>query len=283
MLAAGYELVYEPAASVYHFHGIHQDDDPGRRRSVVQIMENLGKDWDRPARDTQSPRPPSPGQLNAIALIPVRGDPVFVGDVPLLWYTLEAVRGSEFLRSAVVLTDSEATAELAREIGAEVPFLRPPELSGSLVTVSDVLKFGLQELEHWNIYPDICLVLEETYPFRPVGLADVLISALIREGTDCALAVKAESRSIWVHKGNELSTVSPLIPRSLKSEEFLISLFGLGFATRPANIRDGSLGLEHPFAYRVGEPLAAIELRTKEERDNAVALLSQFWKQHYST
>ena len=38
-IAAGHALVYEPAASVYHHHGIHQGQDAVRARRVVKVIE----------------------------------------------------------------------------------------------------------------------------------------------------------------------------------------------------------------------------------------------------
>ena len=39
VLSKGYKILYEPKASVFHFHGVHQNLDPERCASVVRIME----------------------------------------------------------------------------------------------------------------------------------------------------------------------------------------------------------------------------------------------------
>lgn len=39
VLAEGYVIVYEPAASVYHHHGIHQGRDEKRAERVVKVIE----------------------------------------------------------------------------------------------------------------------------------------------------------------------------------------------------------------------------------------------------
>jgi glycosyltransferase involved in cell wall biosynthesis len=44
VLAAGYTLVYEPEASVYHPHGIHQGRDERRARRVVHVIEMIQND-----------------------------------------------------------------------------------------------------------------------------------------------------------------------------------------------------------------------------------------------
>lgn len=41
MVKAGYKLIYEPNAGVYHHHGIHQGQDEGRARRVAQVLEYI--------------------------------------------------------------------------------------------------------------------------------------------------------------------------------------------------------------------------------------------------
>lgn len=42
VLARGYQIVYEPLASVYHHHGIHQGLDPDRAERVVRVIQMIG-------------------------------------------------------------------------------------------------------------------------------------------------------------------------------------------------------------------------------------------------
>ena len=282
VLAAGMEIHYEPKASVFHYHGIYQNDNPQRRRNVVKILESLSTgEKNIPIRQSANPSAPDPKDLNTVALIPVRGDPVLFRDEPQLEFTLKQVKQSKFVKRTFVLTDSKKTADYAIKNGAEAPFLRPKSLSREFVDITEVLKFGIEELENWNIFPDICLVLEENYPFRPPGLIDNLIVSLLREGTDCAIAAKDEVRSIWVERENGLETVSPLIPRKFKTEKFYISLFGLAFATYPAYIRDGSLGIGKPYIFTVHDPIAMMEVRNDQQR-SSVADFLRTWKTYDS-
>ena len=48
---------------------------------------------------------------------------------PLIAYTIEAALASEMLTDTIVSTDDEEIARVSREFGAEVPFMRPPELA----------------------------------------------------------------------------------------------------------------------------------------------------------
>ena len=39
IISKGYYLYYQPKASVFHYHGIHHDDDPIRRSNIVKILK----------------------------------------------------------------------------------------------------------------------------------------------------------------------------------------------------------------------------------------------------
>ena len=41
IISNGLRIIYEPLASVFHWHGVHQDQDPTRASNVVKIIENL--------------------------------------------------------------------------------------------------------------------------------------------------------------------------------------------------------------------------------------------------
>jgi glycosyltransferase involved in cell wall biosynthesis len=45
VLEEGYNIVYEPSASVYHFHGIHQGRDEARAARVARVIELIHNGW----------------------------------------------------------------------------------------------------------------------------------------------------------------------------------------------------------------------------------------------
>jgi glycosyltransferase involved in cell wall biosynthesis len=51
VLTAGYSIMYEPAASVYHHHGIHQGRDEARAERVVRVIELLNQNRQSYTRD----------------------------------------------------------------------------------------------------------------------------------------------------------------------------------------------------------------------------------------
>ena len=68
----------------------------------------------------------------------------------------------------IVSTDSPAIAEVAAEAGAEVPWLRPPELSDDTAREWDAWQHLLAWLEDRDETPDRLLVVPCTAPLRTV-------------------------------------------------------------------------------------------------------------------
>ncbi|OEU66649.1 MAG: pseudaminic acid cytidylyltransferase [Desulfovibrio sp. S3730MH75] len=86
-----------------------------------------------------------------VAIIPARGGSKripkksirpFLGK-PLIAYAIEAARDSGFFDHIIVSTDSEEFADVVREYGAEVPFMRPPELADDFAATAPVIEHAL--------------------------------------------------------------------------------------------------------------------------------------------
>ncbi len=109
-----------------------------------------------------------------LALIPARagskrvaGKNVRVlGGHPLVAYAIAAARASGVFSAVVVSTDSPATAEIAAHYGAEVPFLRPPELAGDRSPDIEWVTHALGALERAGRRYDCFSLLRPTSPFR---------------------------------------------------------------------------------------------------------------------
>lgn len=108
-----------------------------------------------------------------IAIIPARGGSkripgknvkAFMGK-PMLAYSIEAAKKSGLFDKVIVSTDSETIADVAREYGAEVPFIRPPEFSDDFTPLFAVLEHAIGWLNEHDIpCTYICNILA-TAPF----------------------------------------------------------------------------------------------------------------------
>jgi pseudaminic acid cytidylyltransferase len=135
-----------------------------------------------------------------IALIPARGGSkripgkntrVFAGR-PMLSWVVEAARQSGCFDRIVVSTDDPAIAAVAREAGAEVPFMRPPELADDHTGLIDVIRHTVHTLLPQADDSDlVCNLLATAAFLRPSDLQQGLSRLLETGGADFALSVAA--------------------------------------------------------------------------------------------
>ena len=257
MLKGGYKILYEPDASVFHYHGIHQNGDAERLTNVVNIIQNQ-QDYNYRTGKLD------PNNLNIIAIIPIKGISRIIRGKPQLIYSIESAMKSKYINKIIVSTDSKETAKLAENAGASCPFLRPPNLSDSFVNLEKVQQFSLEMIEEHGLIPNLIVHLEETYLFRPPELLDALILQLLEGGYDSVIAARKESGWIWHESsdGNYHRVDSGDIPRIFKENTF-IGLQGLGCVTHPVFIRNGHLLGEKTGIYITNHPLAGFEVRDK--------------------
>ena len=145
--------------------------------------------------------------------IPHKNLAPFLGK-PLLVHAIDQALGTRSIERVIVSTDSEQYAAIAREAGAEVPFLRPPEISGDLSPDIDVFRHALQWLAHHERYrPEVCVHLRTTYPVRRPEEIDEAIALLT--GDPSADSVRSVSLSphtpfkMWYK--DEAGYLSPVI------------------------------------------------------------------------
>jgi len=108
----------------------------------------------------------------------------------LLAYTADAARASGRLTRVVISTEDEEIAGVARQLGIEVPFLRPAHLAADETPMLDVLTDLVASLERRERYrPDVLVLLQPTSPFRRAGHIDAAVDLLTTSGADSVVTV----------------------------------------------------------------------------------------------
>ena len=92
-----------------------------------------------------------------------------LGGKPLLHWTIEAALTAGCCGEVMVSTESEQVAEVARQAGAEVPFMRPDHLSRDPYGVYHVCAHALDAYEAMGRTFDVLMLLLPTSPFRSVA------------------------------------------------------------------------------------------------------------------
>lgn len=85
---------------------------------------------------------------------------------PLLAYTIEAAKESGVFDEIMVSTDSREYADIAKQWGANVPFLRSDELSNDTASSWDVVKEVIERYKNLGITFDTVALLQPTSPLR---------------------------------------------------------------------------------------------------------------------
>ena len=149
-------------------------------------------------------------EIRCIAIIPARGgskglpgkNVLPLGGKPLIAHTIEAARATHSIQRIVVSTESPEIAQIARQYGAEVPFLRPPELALDETPTLPVMQHVLAQLkatEGWE--PEIVVLLQPTSPLRRADDIDEAVILLEETQADSVVSLcAARHHPAWMKR-----------------------------------------------------------------------------------
>lgn len=142
-----------------------------------------------------------------LAVIPARGGSkglprkniLPLAGIPLIEHSIRLAKMCPEIDRLVVSTDSQEIANVALAAGAEVPYLRPPELAEDDTPIFPVLRHVLTTLDPENTEYDYLLSLEPTSPGRtPQDVTTALRRLSDRDGADGIIGVhQPEYNVIW--------------------------------------------------------------------------------------
>jgi len=127
--------------------------------------------------------------MSLIAIIPARsgskGVPgkniKLLGGIPLLAFSIIAAKMMPSVSRVIVSTDSHEYAEIAKLYGAEVPFLRPTDISGDKSTDYDLFIHALNWFkENENYIPEYLLHLRPTTPLRDPQIMEQAVKLFLQ-------------------------------------------------------------------------------------------------------
>lgn len=125
--------------------------------------------------------------MEVLALIPARSGSKSIKDKnirllagkPLMAWSIAHALSAKAVTRTIVSTDSADYAAIARQHGAQTPFLRPPEISGDMATDLETFQHALNWLkENEGYMPDICVHLRPTHPVRNPADIDRMVEIL---------------------------------------------------------------------------------------------------------
>lgn len=190
-----------------------------------------------------------------LGLIPARGGSkglpgknlISLKDRPLIAWTILHARFCPSISRIVVSTDDETIAEVSRAFGADVPFLRPPELSRDDSATVDAIFHALDWFDQQGEHFTHVALLEPTSPLRRFQDAEKALQMLLDREPDAEALVSLGT----VHLENpyvmktltSTGVVRPLMPPSkviVRRQDYPVVYFPYGviYATSVKALRD---------------------------------------------
>jgi len=135
---------------------------------------------------------------NVLAIIPARGGSKGIPrknirtlcGKPLIVWTIQAAMQSEVIDKVIVSTEDSEIAELAKEYGADVPFLRPKELARDESTGMDPVFHALELLKDYKWV----FLLQPTSPLRTVEDIDNIFKICSENNYSSSTSVSAVNK-----------------------------------------------------------------------------------------
>lgn len=142
--------------------------------------------------------------MNIVALICARGGSKGLpgknirplAGVPLIAWSIRQARAVPRIGRVIVSTDSEEIAAVARDAGAEVPFIRPAELAQDRSPERGVWRHALEYLKTTDgAYPDVLIVVPATAPLRLPEDLERCLDEFAQGGADTVITVAESHRN----------------------------------------------------------------------------------------
>ena len=181
-----------------------------------------------------------------IAIIPARGGSKGLPKknikklfgYPLISYSIIASKLSKLIDKTIVSTDSKEIAKIAQDYGAEVPFLRPKNISKDSSTDYEFIYHAINWFKkNKKDIPDYWIILRPTTPLRNPSIIDKAIK-YIKQNKDCSSLVSIHEISetpakMFGMSGKYLHGLSPFDPRNeyyiLPRQQFPPTYSGNGY------------------------------------------------------
>mgnify|MGYP001557787553 CR=1 FL=1 len=136
--------------------------------------------------------------MKVVAIIPAKSDskrlprknllPMLGKPLPV--WAIEAAKRSTRINRVIVSTQDGEIAQMAREAGAEVPYLEPAEISAEGGDIEGLLLYAVEWLKkNENYIPDAVVLLQTTNPLRLPTHLDEAIAQFGKSGADSTIAV----------------------------------------------------------------------------------------------
>lgn len=179
-----------------------------------------------------------------LAVIPARGGSKGIPnknlapllDKPLINWTIEAARSSQYIDRLILSSDDPHICQLAEAAGCEVPFIRCAELATDEAKTIDVVLDAANRVSGY----DLLILLQPTSPLRSSSDIDGCLELLVEQGVHSAVSVTpVQEHPFLVYSMDVGARLEPFVkisPTASLRRQDLPDLFSLNGAIYAAEI-----------------------------------------------
>ncbi len=146
-----------------------------------------------------------------LGIIPARGGSkrlpnkniLEIAGKPLIAHTIESAIQSKFIDKVIVSTDSNEIARISKKYNAEVPFIRPAELSDDKASSIDVIFHCIEHFKSEGCHFDYVVLLQPTSPLRSSDDIDKAFELMSEETSAVVSVCKSEHPPSWMYTLSE--------------------------------------------------------------------------------
>ena len=137
---------------------------------------------------------------------------------PLIAYTINQIKKWGKFEKFIVSTDSAAIADIARGLGVDVPFMRPPELATDTSGKIEALRHAFKSAEeYYNTKFDALIDLDATAPIRTLQDLDNCLDIFIKDKPDTIYSVVRAHKNPYFNMVEKNSDGHYVLSKSLGS------------------------------------------------------------------
>lgn len=150
---------------------------------------------------------------------------------PMIAYTIEAAKKSNIFETIMVSTDSLEYADIAKQYGADVPFLRENNLSNDDSKISDVIIDILGKYEKKGKRFDYFILLQPTSPLRDEQEILGAYEILKEKNANSIIGVcEVEHSPLWINSLNSSLSMNNFISDINKNRQELKKFYRINGA-----------------------------------------------------
>lgn len=138
---------------------------------------------------------------------------------PLIAWTIEAAKKSRYIDRLILSSDDEEIMAVAKDLGCEVPFKRPAELSQDTTLGTEPPLHAIEEIPGFDLF----VLLQPTSPLRSTVDIDSALDFFVEQKCPvCFSVTESDKNPQWMYERAEDGRLSPILgdapPKLLRQE-----------------------------------------------------------------